>query len=81
MSIAALPTQSLAELITALSPLARRPRLLAGAARLPVAELTDRMNGRTPWTYSEIAGVAELLGLDVLRLLDAASDGWEVLAS
>lgn len=43
--------------------------------------VSARMTGRTPWTLSEVAALSQLLDLNPHALLDAASDGGEVLAS
>lgn len=53
------------------------------AARLGVSRqaVSARMTGRTPWTLSEVATLARLLDLDAHVILDAASDGEDVLAS
>lgn len=43
--------------------------------------LSARLNGRAKWDLSEVVALSQLLDLNAYALLDAASDGGEVLAS
>ena len=54
---------------------------LAGRLGMSRQAISARMTGRTPWTLSEVAALARLLDLDAHVILDAASDGEDVLAS
>lgn len=43
--------------------------------------VSARLNGRTLWTVSEVAALGRALDINPGVLLDAASDGYEVLSA
>ena len=53
---------------------------LAQSVGLTREQFNARINNRTRWTVTEVAALAKLLDLDLYTLLDAASDGDEVLS-
>ena len=54
---------------------------LADALGISRPALNQRLNCHTRWTLSEVVALSQLLDLNPHTLLDAASDGDEVLAS
>ena len=53
---------------------------LADSLEITRPALNARLQCRTRWTLSEVVVLAQLLELDLYALLDAASDGDEVLS-
>lgn len=54
---------------------------LAAIAGVSRVSLNERLRGRTRWSLSEVTALARALDLDLGALLDAASDGDEVLSA
>lgn len=54
---------------------------LAQIAGIRRVSLNERLRGHTRWSLTEVTALARALDLDLSALLDAASDGDEVLSA
>ena len=54
---------------------------LADAAGMSRRSMGARITGRTQWSFTEVSALAPVLDIDAEVLLDAASDGDEVLSA